>query len=96
MFLKSHIYYALENSTAALGPKIRKMGQAYYQRGLDMQGNMGHEDTMQPSLRCVPISNSKYPRAVLSDWIAPNAVLIGDVTTKEGSSVWHGATLRGD
>ena len=61
-----------------------------------MQGNMGHEDTMQPSLRCVPISNSKYPRAVLSDWIAPNAVLVGDVTTKEGSSVWHGATLRGD
>jgi carbonic anhydrase/acetyltransferase-like protein (isoleucine patch superfamily) len=57
---------------------------------------MGHEDTMQPSLICVPISNSKYPRAVLSDWIAPNAVLIGDVTTKEGSSVWHGATLRGD
>jgi len=51
---------------------------------------------MQPSLRCVPISNSKYPRAVLSDWIAPNAVLVGDLTTKEGSSIWHGATLRGD
>lgn len=51
---------------------------------------------MQPSLRCVPISNTKYPRAILSDWIAPNAVLVGDVTTKECTSVWHGVTLRGD
>lgn len=61
-----------------------------------LQGASAHEDTMQPSLRCVPISNSKYPRSVLSDWVAPNAVLIGDVSMDEGSSVWHGATLRGD
>ena len=26
------------------------------------QGAMGHEDTRVPSLRCVPISDSKYPR----------------------------------
>jgi len=61
-----------------------------------LQGKMAHEDTIQPSLRCIPISNSKFPRSVLSDWIAPNAVLIGDISTKEGSSVWHGVTVRGD
>lgn len=61
-----------------------------------LQGEAAHCDTMQPSLRCVAISSSKYPRALDADWIAPNAVLVGDVTMGEGSSAWHGATLRGD
>ena len=29
-------------------------------------------------------------------WVAENAVLVGDVTIGEGSSVWYGALLRGD
>jgi len=61
-----------------------------------MQGEMGHEDTLQPSLRCVPISNNKYPRSLDADWVAPNAVLIGDIKMGDGSSVWHGVTMRGD
>lgn len=51
---------------------------------------------MQPSLRCIPTSHSKYPKSLESDWIAPNAVLVGDVVLGEGSSAWHGAKLRGD
>ena len=31
-----------------------------------------------------------------SEFLAPNSVVIGDVTAKEGSSVWYGATLRGE
>jgi len=31
-----------------------------------------------------------------ADWVAPNAVLIGDVSIGEGSSIWHGVTIRGD
>ena len=31
-----------------------------------------------------------------ADWVAPNAVLVGDVSIDDGASVWHGATLRGD
>lgn len=61
-----------------------------------MQGEMGHKDSMVPSLRCVPISNAKYPKTLDADWVAPNAVLVGDIEMGEGSSVWHGATLRGD
>lgn len=57
---------------------------------------MAHADTLQPSLRCVPLSSSKYPKSLDADWIAPNAVLIGDVTLGKGASAWHGATLRGD
>ncbi|HYY48560.1 MAG TPA: gamma carbonic anhydrase family protein [Thermoplasmata archaeon] len=29
-------------------------------------------------------------------YLAPTAVLSGDVTVEEGASVWHGAVLRGD
>jgi len=57
---------------------------------------MAHRDTMVPSLRCVPISNTWYPKSLDADWVAPNAVLIGNVEMKEGSSAWHGVTLRGD
>ena len=33
---------------------------------------------------------------VQADWIAPNATVVGDVSVKEGSSLWHGVTARGD
>src|SRR6058998_1921500 len=29
-------------------------------------------------------------------YVAPSAVLVGDVTVEEGASLWHGAVLRGD
>jgi carbonic anhydrase/acetyltransferase-like protein (isoleucine patch superfamily) len=57
---------------------------------------MSHNDKIQPSLRSIPISNTIFPKSLQSDWIAPNAVLIGDIKLGEGSSVWHGVTLRGD
>lgn len=96
MFFKGAIYYKLENATVSLAPKIRQIGQQLYARGVALQGNLAHEDTLQPSLRCVAAPNGKFPDALNSDWVAPNAVLVGDVTLKEGTSVWHGATLRGD
>lgn len=40
--------------------------------------------------------NGKRPRIHPSAFIAPTAVLIGDVTVGEDSSVWFGAVLRGD
>ena len=30
------------------------------------------------------------------NWVAPNAVIIGDVTLNKNSSIWFNATLRGD
>ena len=57
---------------------------------------MGHQDTLVPSLRCIPISNSLYPKTLDADFVAPNAVLVGDIKMGEGSSAWHGTTLRGD
>jgi carbonic anhydrase/acetyltransferase-like protein (isoleucine patch superfamily) len=36
------------------------------------------------------------PKIGAGAWIAPTAVLIGDVTIGAGASVWWGAVLRGD
>jgi carbonic anhydrase/acetyltransferase-like protein (isoleucine patch superfamily) len=38
----------------------------------------------------------KRPKIAPSAFIAPNAVLIGDVEVGEESSIWFGAVLRGD
>jgi len=40
--------------------------------------------------------DSKEPRVAPDAFIAPTAVLIGDVVVEEGASVWFGAVLRGD
>ncbi|MDZ7779198.1 MAG: gamma carbonic anhydrase family protein [Gemmatimonadota bacterium] len=40
--------------------------------------------------------NGKSPNIHPSAFVAPTAVLIGDVTVEEESSVWFGAVLRGD
>jgi carbonic anhydrase/acetyltransferase-like protein (isoleucine patch superfamily) len=38
----------------------------------------------------------KAPRISSDAWVAPTAVLIGDVTVEAGASIWFGAVLRGD
>ena len=38
----------------------------------------------------------KVPHIHESVYIAPTAVIIGDVTIGEGSNIWFGAVLRGD
>lgn len=36
------------------------------------------------------------PKIAASCWVAPNAAVVGNVVMQEGSSVWFGATVRGD
>ncbi|QIN78765.1 gamma carbonic anhydrase family protein [Rubrobacter marinus] len=38
----------------------------------------------------------KEPRVAPDAFVAPTAVLVGDVVVEEGASVWFGAVLRGD
>ncbi len=59
---KGALYYKLENMTIGMGPNLRRWGQNMFRAGMANQGAMAHEDTAQPSLRCVPISASKFPR----------------------------------
>ena len=43
----------------------------------------------------IPYKN-KHPIIAPNCFVAPTAVLIGDVTLHEGASVWFGCVLRGD
>jgi carbonic anhydrase/acetyltransferase-like protein (isoleucine patch superfamily) len=79
-----------------MGPAIRSWGQKTFKDGNAMMGASGHIDKMQPSLRCVAMANGTFPKSLDADWIAPNAVLVGDVSMGDGSSAWHGSVLRGD
>jgi serine acetyltransferase len=40
--------------------------------------------------------NGKKPQIARNVFIAPTAVLVGDVQVHEGASIWFGAVLRGD
>jgi carbonic anhydrase/acetyltransferase-like protein (isoleucine patch superfamily) len=40
--------------------------------------------------------DGKKPRVAPGAFVAPTAVLVGDVTVEEGVSIWFGAVLRGD
>lgn len=40
--------------------------------------------------------NGKVPRIAPDAFLAPSAVLIGDVTVESEASIWFGAVLRGD
>jgi carbonic anhydrase/acetyltransferase-like protein (isoleucine patch superfamily) len=38
----------------------------------------------------------RRPSVAADAWVAPTAAVVGDVTLAAGSSVWYGASLRGD
>ena len=38
----------------------------------------------------------KKPKNSGENWVAPNAVIIGDVTLEKNTSIWFNTTLRGD
>ncbi len=40
--------------------------------------------------------HGKRPRVAEDVFLAPTAVLVGDVTVEAGASIWFGAVLRGD
>lgn len=40
--------------------------------------------------------NGKTPQVDASAFIAPNAVITGDVTIKKNASIWYGTVIRGD
>lgn len=94
--LRGVLYFKIDKLYASLAPTFRGMGQNLFRQGLAMQGDSAHEDRIVPSMRCIPISDAKYPKVLGADWVAPNATVIGDVKLAEGSSIWHGTIVRGD
>jgi hypothetical protein len=63
MFFKGALYFKMESFTARrIGPLFRRMGQGLFKKGMALQGQLAHEDRLVPSLRCIPISEAKYPK----------------------------------
>lgn len=52
--------------------------------------------TLFSTMKGVYTLGSYIPKIAASCWIAPNAAVVGNVILHEHSSVWFGATIRGD
>ena len=50
--------------------------------------------TVVPSTTAVAVADA-LPNSSQASFIAPNAMIAGDVTVGSGSSAWYGAVLRG-
>lgn len=70
------------------------MGKKLYVRGTAIEGENASEDRLVPSLRKLNYSGAE-PQIEATEFIAPNATIIGDVEIGHNSSVWYGATLIG-
>lgn len=47
----------------------------------------------EPLIRSV---GNRTPKLHPESWVAPSAIVVGDVTLEERASVWYGATLRSE
>ena len=73
----------------------RKLGQALDSMGKSMEV-VKHADRLVPSTRFVAVDGISPTVSPLTAFVAPSASVIGDVTLGQNSSVWYGATVRGD
>lgn len=88
---------------ASLGARIvtaasnmaRKLGQSLDSAGAKMEV-CKYKDRLVPSTRFVAVDGITPKVDPLTAFVAPNASIIGDVTLSKNSSIWYGATVRGD
>lgn len=55
-----------------------------------------HTDRLVPSTRFVAVDNVSPAVSEYASFVAPSASVIGNVTVGKKSSIWYGATIRGD
>lgn len=88
------VIHFIENfSKNKVAPFYRALGQKMMKRGLEYQGSWASDDRLVPSLRCLKYSGV-HPQLSMTNFVAPNATIFGDVKCRMGSSIWYGATLR--
>ncbi len=52
--------------------------------------------TIDDHARLVSLSDTRIPTVADTAWVAPGAVLAGNVTLRDGASVWYNAVLRAE
>lgn len=78
-----------------VGPMLKRAGRRLIHSGLKIQGEVHYGDRLVPSLRGKNINGKKFDLG-MSNFIAPNSVIVGNVNLSKNSSVWFGATLNAD
>ncbi|KAL3823618.1 hypothetical protein ACHAXA_005599 [Cyclostephanos tholiformis] len=73
----------------------RRLGQGLDSLGKSMEV-VKYADKLVPSTRFVAVDGVSPTVSPLAAFVAPNASVIGDVTLGPNTSVWYGATIRGD
>eukprot|EP00594_Rhizosolenia_setigera_P019379 CAMPEP_0178957848 /NCGR_PEP_ID=MMETSP0789-20121207/11187_1 /TAXON_ID=3005 /ORGANISM="Rhizosolenia setigera, Strain CCMP 1694" /LENGTH=277 /DNA_ID=CAMNT_0020640233 /DNA_START=94 /DNA_END=927 /DNA_ORIENTATION=+ len=73
----------------------RKLGAALDGVGSSLEVAK-YTEKLVPSTRFVAVDGVAPVVANTTNFVAPNASVIGDVTIGNNSSVWYGATVRGD
>lgn len=73
----------------------RKLGQALDGLGKSMEV-VKYSERLVPSTRFVSVDGISPTVSPLTAFVAPSASVIGDVTLGSNSSIWYGATVRGD
>ncbi|CAG9467687.1 unnamed protein product [Pedinophyceae sp. YPF-701] len=54
------------------------------------------EEEIYNRQRTQMVIGDRWPVVDADAWLAPNAVVVGDVDVHSGCSIWHGAVIRGD
>eukprot|EP00184_Porphyridium_aerugineum_P007518 CAMPEP_0184695620 /NCGR_PEP_ID=MMETSP0313-20130426/3200_1 /TAXON_ID=2792 /ORGANISM="Porphyridium aerugineum, Strain SAG 1380-2" /LENGTH=302 /DNA_ID=CAMNT_0027154117 /DNA_START=56 /DNA_END=964 /DNA_ORIENTATION=+ len=100
---------AVRRALASLGGVLRVSGQSLYRLGCKTQGALHSPETLSRhkavlGLDISPFVEHKGPKKPMlvqpkigeDVFIAPNAAISGDVSIADKSSVWYGASIRGD
>jgi hypothetical protein len=77
-----------------LGPFLRNVGLKLDKFGVAL-GKYEYVEEFVRSTRNVP-TDKAIPDLGATNFVAPSATIVGDVTMGHDSSVWYGAVLRGD
>lgn len=78
-----------------LGRFLRRFGQTLDGVGAALQEKEGYVEKLVPSTRVVPFKGKDFQHG-LQNFLASTGSTIGDVKVGEMTSIWYGATARGD
>jgi gamma-carbonic anhydrase len=74
---------------------VRGVGSTLDSMGAALQGNLAPLENLVPPVNRMAFNGVK-PTYSATNFVAPNATVIGNVSLGQDTSVWYGATLRGD
>eukprot|EP01025_Chloroclados_australasicus_P040522 TRINITY_DN4236_c1_g1_i2.p2 TRINITY_DN4236_c1_g1~~TRINITY_DN4236_c1_g1_i2.p2 ORF type:complete len:280 (+),score=39.46 TRINITY_DN4236_c1_g1_i2:286-1125(+) len=78
-----------------IGTVLRGVGSSLDALGAGLQGDLAPREALMPVVNRLTIQGVTPSVSKLA-FVAPNAAVMGDVTIGPHSSIWYGATLRGD